>query len=112
VKEEIGMSLSFDEIEPFLIYCPDSSKSQRHIAVCFLAELDDIEDLKPRIYEEELMRHREGSGTFFQDIDQLINESGKSFEPWSIEIAKNLFGKTFSEKITLTSEQISLFDIG
>ncbi|MFA6729433.1 MAG: hypothetical protein WCR95_00340 [Eubacteriales bacterium] len=110
VKEEIGISLTFDDIIPHLIYCPDSAKSKQHLALCFLVERDDIDELKLRIDEEELVRHREVNGTFFQNINKLVSEDSHNFEPWSIEIAKNLFDQNISAQLTLSSQQISLFD--
>lgn len=111
VKEELGISLSFDEIEPHLIYTPDSPKSKKHLAVCFLVEKNDIEDLRLRIDEEELILNRGSSksGTF-QDIAELVKKEGDHFEPWSIEIANNLFKQRIPSQLSLTSDQISLFD--
>ena len=116
VKEEIGISLSFDEIEPFLIYTPDSPKSKKHLAVCFVVERDDIEELKLSIDSEELVLNRGTSKSgSFQCIDSLIRGNGElnSFEPWSIEICIHMLKPSTQLKLgdDTRDHQISLFDI-
>ena len=102
VKEEIGISLSFDEIDPFLIYTPDSPKSKKHLAVCFVIERDDIDELKLRIDSEELVLNRGTSKSgSFQCIDSLVRGNGesKSFEPWSVEICKHVLNPSIQLKL-------------
>ena len=95
VKEEIGITVSFNGITPLLIYTPDSNKSRQHIAVCFIVERDDIDELKLRMDANELIlnRGKSKSGSF-QDIDELIKKGGKTFESWSVEICKHVFNRS------------------
>lgn len=90
VKEEIGVHLAFGEIEPFLIYTPDSDKSKKHLAICFLIQRD-IESLKLRLDPQELIQNKGVSKSGrFQEVKSLSKFKG-DLEPWSIEILKHCF---------------------
>lgn len=90
VREEIGISIALNNIEPFLIYTPDSDKSKKHLGVCFIVELD-ITTLKLRLDPHELILNKgtSKSGKFLNisEIHQLSDQ----LEPWSIEILKHYF---------------------
>jgi predicted NUDIX family phosphoesterase/thymidylate kinase len=107
VKEELGISISFDEIEPYIIYTPDIPKSKQHVAICFIVERDDIDELKFRIDEKELILNRgtSKSGTF-QSVSELFQEESQNLEPWSIEIINNLFNHV----LMASPYQLSMFD--
>jgi thymidylate kinase len=91
VKEEIGATYSFDDIVPCLIYTPDTEKSKKHIAVCFVVEINDIDEFKLRLDAEELVlnRGKSKSGSF-QEIDAIVATEWRSLEPWSQEICKHI----------------------
>ncbi len=91
VREEIGLSLAFNEIEPYFIYTPDTDKSKQHIGVCFVIEID-IDSIKLRLDPQELeLNNGLGISGLFQDIPSLIDLS-KDLESWSKEILRESFG--------------------
>lgn len=105
VKEEIGISLAFNNTEPFFIYTPDSAKSKRHIGICFVVELN-IDTLKLRLDPQELLLNKGASKSGrFQDVGAL-DKLNDELESWSIEILK----KCFDICIDKSNEQITLFD--
>lgn len=93
INEEIGLSIALEEITPFYIYTPDSDVSARHIAVCFVVELDDLDNLRLTIDPYELTQNKgkSKSGTI-QLISDLVNMSSDEFESWSHEIVRRCFG--------------------
>lgn len=99
IKEEIGNRVAIEEIEPFLIYSTDSTKSKQHMAVCFLYEVD-TDNFKVKLDTTELKSAsgKSKSGKFMDlgEISSRIDE----FESWSRAILK----KEFS-----AHEQINLF---
>lgn len=106
INEEVGISVSFDNINPFIIYTPSNSLC-RHIAICFVLEID-IENTKFRFDTYELLPKsnagKSGKPIALKDID--INKF--SFESWSIEILKTVFSKDINRPDVI---QQSLFDL-
>jgi predicted NUDIX family phosphoesterase/predicted ATPase len=100
VQEEIGISLAFDDITPFLIYTPDLEISKRHLGICFPI-VRDLDTLKIRLDPEELVLHKgtSKSGKFIS-ISEFENSS-ENLESWSIEILKHYFKCTIKEQIPL-----------
>lgn len=75
MKEENDISITFDDITPTLIYTPDNPKSKRHLAVCFVAERDDLEEIKLRIDPNKLILNRSTSKSgSFQNVDSFSYE--------------------------------------
>jgi len=108
VKEELGEEVAIDNIEPFFIYTPDTPKSKQHIAICFLYEKENIDDLKFQIDKNELTLNRGSSKSGqFHDVKMLSHDEGENFESWSIEIAKYCFGIDIKRSDT----QGTLFDM-
>jgi hypothetical protein len=107
IKEELGESVAIDNINPFIIYTPDTPKSKQHIGICFLFETN-IADLKFIVNKDELTLNRgiSKSGQF-HDVSKLIHENGDKFESWSIEIAKHCF----NINVNHGDNQGMLFDI-
>ena len=99
IKEELGISISLDNIEPFLIYIP-VGKSAKHLAVCFVLRLD-LNNLKLKLDSYELVQRtgKSKSGTFINvaEISNLKDE----YEAWSIEILNNVFGKDLPQQQVL-----------
>ena len=111
VKEEIGITVSFDRIDPVIIYTPDTPKSKQHIAVCFVVERDDIDDLKLRLDSEELILNRGNSKSgSFQDIDALYAKEREAFESWSVEICKHVLKPTIQMSLDVENQQ-TIYDI-
>ena len=91
ILEELGIRMTIGNQIPFLIYTPISDKSRKHIAVCFVLELDST-DKKFRPTREEFISKHEGSksGTMIN-----LKEAGnmfEQFEPWSRHILSHVFG--------------------
>lgn len=100
VKEEIGISIALDGIEPFFIYTEDDDTSKKHLAVCFLITIDE-ESVKLRLDSEELVSNkgRTKSGHFLE-----LDELGElELESWSKIILSHFFGVG-------QHKQISMFD--
>lgn len=103
VREELGVSLAFNEIEPFLIYTPNSEKSKKHIAVCFVVEMD-TEGLKLRLDPNELILNKGTSRSGkFHKIEEIQN---MNYESWSIEILR----KCFNTRVNSDNQQINIFN--
>lgn len=101
VKEEIGISVALDEIEPFFIYDNSSEISRKHLAVCFVVE-QDFNELKLRIDTDELISKRGTSisGTF-QDLEELKMQED-ALENWSKTILKYKFDVDFDDNKQMT----------
>jgi predicted NUDIX family phosphoesterase len=109
VKEELGISLAFNEIEPIFLYTPDVEKSAKHLGVCFIVEYDDLDSLHFHLDSVELIQNTGTSKSGrFQDIDEMLKDKKNSFESWSLEILKNKFNATWPNAIDI--EQMTLFD--
>lgn len=95
IKEEIGISLSLDESQPFFIYTP-IGKSAKHVAICFVIQLD-INNLKLKLDAYELTQRtgKTKSGTFV-DVSEIIDPI--EYEEWSIEILNKVFSKNFPQQ--------------
>lgn len=105
IDEELGINVSLEKIKPDIIYTPQfSSISKRHIAICFLIEVD-IEVIKLTLDPHELTQTRgtSKSGKFYpiKDFSRLdIN-----FESWSRYILKKYFNFEIDD-----SNQMTIFD--
>ena len=101
IKEEIGISISFDEAIPFFIYCPTGDKSKNHIAICFVITIDE-NVTKLTLDSTELVQNkgRSKSGKFWSL--EKINEL--ELEDWSKAILHHYF-KIYD------LGQMSMFDI-
>lgn len=91
IQEEIGESLSIQDAEPFLIYSRSNEKSKKHLAVCFVIEMD-LEDKKFKLTSDEFIMKTgtTKSGQVFNVVD-LINDNNNRFEAWSANIIKEVF---------------------
>lgn len=103
VKEEIGISIALNEIEPFFIYSEDNDKSKKHLAVCFFVMVDE-DGIKLRLDSQELVlnKGKSKSGRFL-DIKEVLKEA--ELERWSRIILKTCF-ETGLQK----NQQLSIFD--
>lgn len=103
IKEELGISIALNGIEPFIVYAPDRYKSKKHFAICFVVEID--EDVKLHIDSEELVqkRGRSKSGSFMTLKE--IQESVEEFESWSRIILNKQFGIACNIHLQTTFEQ-------
>lgn len=104
VKEEIGVAIAIDNIKPFIIYTPNNEKSKKHMAVCFLIEVDE-DGIKLQLDSNELIlnKGKSKSGKFLS-LDEICQE--KELEEWSINILKHSFNIDYEEYI----KQLSFFE--
>lgn len=101
IKEELGISIALNGIEPFYIYTPSNTKSKKHLAVCFLIEVNaDAMKLKLDPHELILTKGKSKSGKFLK-IDDIV--SNYSLEDWSITILEYCF------KVNFNHGQMSFF---
>ncbi|RGZ82225.1 hypothetical protein DW968_21620, partial [Bacteroides fragilis] len=91
IQEEIGESLSIQDSQPFLIYSRSNEKSKKHLAVCFVIEMD-LEDKKFKLTSDEFIMKTgtTKSGQIFRVTD-LINDTSNKYEAWSAKIIKEVF---------------------
>lgn len=102
LKEELNENLTANEVIPFLIYTPTNNKSKKHIAVCFIMEMDlHSKSFKPSQDEFVAKAGSTRSGHVVL-ISELMKDS-ENFEPWSEEILRHVF------KVASLSDQQSLF---
>ena len=107
IKEEIGIAVALNDVMPFLIYSEKEEQSKRHVAVCFLVELDEA-GIELRLDSNELMSNRgkSKSGKFlsFEDVCQ---ES--ELEEWSKVILEYCFNVDYSsnKQITLGEDMMN-----
>lgn len=95
VKEEIGISIALNDITPFCIYVSSDERSEKHLAVCFLVEIDE-EGIKLRLDSQELkLKKGKSKSGHFLNVDELIKEN--ELEEWSQLILTHCFGVDFSE---------------
>lgn len=92
IKEEIGESINVENIEPFLIYTPTySSKSKKHLAICYVVEMDFLGRKFKLTSDEHIMKAGKTISGHTMGLERLIQEEGKNLESWSIEILKKVF---------------------
>lgn len=100
IREELGIAVSLDHIFPDFIYVRDGSRSNLHLAVCFLLE-EKKETLKLRMESEELRKKR-GSGRSGEFVSpESVADGGNS---WTKVILNKYFG------VMPMPHQRSLFD--
>lgn len=100
VREEIGISLSLDNCESIeVIYARDGLRSDCHMAVCFLINVDE-DNIKIRMESPELVNKHARS------------KSGKFVKVESIDKKNNTWTRIIlSRYFELPEGQMSLFDI-
>lgn len=100
IKEEIGISVALDGITPFFIYSNKSSSSTKHLALCFVVNIDE-DSIKLRLDPHELVlnKGKSKSGKLIA-LDEI---QGSELEDWSVLILRKCFNCN-------KNGQISLFD--
>jgi len=90
IKEEINETVTISDDTPFLIYTPISEKSKKHLAICFVIELD-LENKKFNPTREEFIHKSptSKSGTIMKVSD--IHSISDELEPWSLTIMNHVF---------------------
>lgn len=98
VKEEIGISVSLDQLVPMLIYVDDCGVSGRHLAVCFMIQVDSS-ITKLRMTSSELLQNKgtTKSGKFIE-INEIVKEK---LDTWSRTILRTYFNRDSLQQITI-----------
>ena len=92
IKEEIGESINVENIEPFLIYTPEySDKSKKHLAICYVVEMDLDERKFKLTSDEHVMKTGKTISGHTMSIRRLIQDEKENLESWSVEILKKVF---------------------
>lgn len=97
VREELGIAISLDDVKPDFIYVKDGSRSDIHMAVCFLIT-EKKDTMKVRMESDELLTNR-GKG-----------KSGTFVPPETITDSVNPWGEIILERYFDMVEQISIFN--
>ena len=100
IKEEIGISIALNGIQPFYIYTPNNERSEKHLAVCFLVPIEE-EGIKLHLDSNELIlnKGKSKSGRFLT-IDEICQEP--ELEQWSKIILKKCFDVEYNSNSQLT----------
>lgn len=94
IYEELNESITFNDSLPFTIYTPDVKGSSKHVAICYIAEVDmDNMKFNPSSYEHVKKKGTSKSGKIFS-IDEL-ESFYNDFEDWSKLIIKHVFKRHF-----------------
>jgi len=103
--EELGLSEKIDG-DPIVIYTPTTAKSSRHLAICWIIELDaDNCRILLDPYEMVQRKGSSKSGTFISI--ENINDDTFQTEDWSKHILSHYFDKELKGK---SDNQMSLFN--
>ena len=102
IKEELGISIYPSENDkPFLIYTPADDRINKHIAICFIFEID-FEKNKFRMDKREIIQKKgkteSGRSLSIASIKKKIDK----FEPWS----KLILERVFNIKLDLNEQLI------
>lgn len=101
IQEEINESVSICATAPILIYANDNERSRRHLAICYIVEMD-LDNKQFKITSDELTMK---SGTSKSGKVMTPHEvASEALEKWTIEILDKVF------KIKCNSNQKELFD--
>lgn len=99
IYEEIGESISIKNAKPFLIYTPNNYKSAKHLAVCFIIEMD-LEEKKIRLISDEFtMKKGTSKSGLIMEVKEIINGL-YTLEPWSIQILQYVFNQKYLRRGT------------
>jgi thymidylate kinase len=90
IKEELNECISIGNQTPFLIYSPISKKSKKHLAVCFIIEMD-LENKKFKPTRDEFIHKSSTSKSGTVVRTKELNDMVSDFEPWSLSILSFVF---------------------
>lgn len=88
IQEEINESISICATDPILIYTDDNERSRRHLAICYIVEMD-LDNKQFKITSDELTMK---SGTSKSGKVMTPHEvASEALEKWTIEILDKVF---------------------
>lgn len=93
IQEEIGEALTIKKAaQPFFIYTPENIRSAKHMAVCYLIEMN-LDEKKFKLVSDEFIKKTGNSKSgHIIKISELKNKNSKQeFEPWSKVILEHIF---------------------
>jgi predicted NUDIX family phosphoesterase len=103
VKEEVNISIvpSEKQEDIFCIWNRDNPKSSRHLAVCYIFEID-FDTTKFQLAKDEFMvasNSKSGKVIAIEEIRKMNTEAPDGFEAWSRVIMEKVFGIMQQEKL-------------
>jgi predicted NUDIX family phosphoesterase len=101
IKEEIGINYipPKSENNPLCIWMRDNDRSKKHLALCYLMEVD-FSRTKVKLDKNEFMTGGNTKSGMVLDISQIL-EREKELESWSKLILRELFNVRKQEQILL-----------
>lgn len=106
VKEEIGIDIDPDELNPKCIWIKDGTKSEFHLAVVFIIELA-LSRIKLSVDGEEFARFEKKGRTGTGDIVSAYELANSRVDTWTEKIIKNITNVNFKYR---DLSQPTLFD--
>lgn len=91
IHEEIGESFSLNNIKPYLIYTPDTEKSKKHLAICYVLEMNLNEKTFKLTSDEFIQKTGKSISGRVLTIKELVENDKNKFESWTYELLKKEF---------------------
>ena len=105
IQEEIGESIAIKDVEPFIIYTPDNPISEKHMAICYVVEMD-LSDNVFKLTSDEFVRKTEKSKSGqVLSIDEILHGDYK-LESWSQKILKRVFKREYIKERCMFSNNL------
>lgn len=91
IEEELGTALVPSDSDPICFWTKDNPKSEKHMAICFVQEVEDLRAMAVRLDENEFTQRKgkSESGKIF-DVNDIASRVDQ-LEPWSISILRSVF---------------------
>ncbi len=106
ISEELGISIYPDEkVKPFLIFTPDHQRSKRHIAVCFVFEID-FDKMNFKLDEREIIQQRGLSESGQTIAVKSLGNRGENIESWSRLILEKIFDISQRQDVQLVFREL------
>ncbi|MCQ8876135.1 hypothetical protein NP945_30285 [Mesorhizobium sp. LMG17149] len=97
VKEEIGIDVDPEEMDPYCIWIRDGTKSESHLAIVFVIERD-LQNTRVIVDGEEMVRYEKkgvtGTGVVLS-LEYILAK--ENIDSWTMNIIKNIIGPTNTE---------------
>ncbi|MDR0423431.1 MAG: hypothetical protein LBH46_02465 [Rickettsiales bacterium] len=99
IQEEIGESIAVENPNFTIYYC-DNDKSKKHLAICFIIEMN-LDDKKFKLTSDEfIMKTGTTKSGQVYGVNQLLSD-GEKFEAWSSHILRKVFNKKVPKQSNL-----------
>jgi len=97
VKEEIGIDLDPDQLNPKCIWVRDGTKSDHHLAIVFVVELS-LSRIKLSVDGEEFARYEKKGRTGTGDIVSAYELMQAKIDSWSTKIIEEIANVNYQDK--------------